>query len=66
MGTVGALYGAADGATYDMLGLYNDEQVCKYDVYFFLTLLSLNTHFPISLSSCTLAKIVMHPAHMSC
>ena len=30
MGTVGALYGAAsDGATYAMLGLYNDEQVCK-------------------------------------
>ena len=28
MGTVGALYGAgSDGATYDMLGLYNDEQV---------------------------------------
>ena len=28
MGTVGALYGAeSDGATHEMLGLYNDEQV---------------------------------------
>ena len=54
MGTVGALYGAAsNGATYDMLGVYNDEQV-DVDAYSYSSQLHLRfEHFMIISIQCS-------------
>ena len=67
MGTVGALYGAgSDGATYDMLGLYNDEQVSILDrIYAFQTLSWFNPLSKYMSDEIAISQMAMTPpAHM--
>ena len=63
MGTVGALYGAgSNGATYDMLGIYNDEQV---SIHSSLLQLSLGFNQCIIFFSTifTSPTAILHPVH---